>query len=132
MVDLGLDLALIGEGVVGGDEPGLVLGLGLGLGFEGLGNWVWLGNEGDNWGLGLGEEEAALEKKEVIWCCLLTKGDLPLVTLREGAIVEGYTVREEEGEEELEGEYGGKQEEEKGIMKKNGGNFTGIYRRERI
>lgn len=37
----GFDFALIGDGVVGGDELGLILGLG--LGFCDLENWVLLG-----------------------------------------------------------------------------------------
>lgn len=34
----------------------------------------------------MGEEEADLEKKEVIWRCWLTSGDRPLLRRREDAI----------------------------------------------
>lgn len=77
-----------GEGVEG------LLGLGrLGLGLS-LGDCPLERVEA---GSGEGEGEDAFEKKEVIWRCGLTSGDLPLLGLRAGAI---SVVREEGSSQE--------------------------------
>lgn len=75
-----------GEGVAG-----LGLGLGLPSGSEGsrrlgLG---WGVESGSGRGDGAAEEEAEAgleEKKEVIWNCLFTSGDRPLLWRRDGAM----------------------------------------------
>lgn len=67
-----------GEGVLGlGLGLRVRLGLGLGFNFE-----VCLDMVGDGEGDGI----ADLEKKDVIWRCWLTNGDLPLFCRRDGAI----------------------------------------------
>lgn len=77
-----LDLDWKGDGVVG---LGLVLGLrsrlGLGLKFD-FDLLVFLERVRD----GEGEGEVVLVKKEVIWRCGLTSGDLPLLWRFVGAI----------------------------------------------
>lgn len=77
---LGLDWR--GDGVVG-------LGLGLGVRLE---LELGFGSEFDSLGfnleiLGDGDGELDLEKKEVIWRCGLTSGDLPLFWRLPGAIL---------------------------------------------
>lgn len=79
---LGLDWR--GDGVVG-------LGLGLGLGLR-LELELGFGFEFDLLGFNLeivgeGDGELDLEKKEVIWRCGLTSGDLPLFWRLPGAIL---------------------------------------------
>lgn len=76
-----------GEGVVG---LGLLPGLGLGLGF------AFRRVSRVSFRVGDGTEEAdvdeGLEKKEVIWLCLFTRGDRPLDCRRAGAISWGDSI----------------------------------------